>query len=221
MELVGRDDIEASFAARVSRLTSKHRQRLVDLLGNPPDPSRVPDSFWTEAEDDMKRELAIVLLLIWGASARQHGLGVDLAEVQATRYAIERSREVGKVYAETTRSALAEKAARWRLDQGITRAQWERDIVAALGPNRAARIATTETTRAQTQGGEAGIGQTVGLSGRDLWITRRDGRVCEICEPLHRQPRSVWQLQFPTGPGDDIHPSCRCYIQYSIVPGAV
>lgn len=221
MQLSGRDQIEASFAARVSRLTSKHRQRLVDLLGFPPDPTRVPDSFWTDAEEDMKRELAIVLILIWAQAATQHGLAADLAQLQATNYAIERSRQIGQLYVQNTRQSLAETAARWRAAETVTRGQVQADAVAVLGPRRAERLATTETTRAQTAGGEAGVGQTVGLAVDDLWITRNDGSVCEICAPLHRKPRSVWQQQFPAGPGDDVHPFCRCWIQYKLVQGAI
>lgn len=221
MQLEGRDHVEASFAARVSRLTSKHRQRLVDLLGHPPDPTRVPDSFWIDAEEDMKRELAIVLILIWSQSAIQHGLGADLAGIQATRYALERSRDLGQLYVQHTRQSLAETAARWRADQALTRGQVQADAVGILGPSRAQRIAMTETTRAQTSGGETAVGQTVGLAVDDLWMTRNDGNVCQICAPLHRKPRSEWQFRFPSGPGDDVHPFCRCWIRYKLVQGAL
>lgn len=70
MQLPNRDQLESSFAARFARLNGKLRHRLEDYLGSPPDIARVPQSFWQEVEDEMNRELAIVLLLIWSQSAR-------------------------------------------------------------------------------------------------------------------------------------------------------
>lgn len=214
MELPNRDQLESSAAARFARLNATLRHRLEDYLGFPPDISRVPESFWQEVQDEMNRELAIVLLLVWGASARQHGLGAELARTQGLDYADRRAMTVAPQYAANSRQALNTAATRWQ-ESPPTEADLQADLSTIFGPTRAARVATTETTRAQTAGGETATGQTTGLSERDLWITRRDGRVCPVCAPLHRQPRSVWQRQFPAGPGDDVHPFCRCFILYA------
>lgn len=219
MELVGRDQLESSFAARFARLNGRLRGKLKDYLGHPPDIGRVPDSFWQEVQDEMNRELSIVLLLLWSQSAVEHGLAADAAQAQGLQYAAQRAAAVAPDFAANTRDMLRSAAGRWGPD--VARAVVEEDLVVILGPTRAERMATTETTKAQTAGGEAGIGQTVGLSGEDLWITARDSRVCPICRPLHKQPRAVWQLEFPAGPGDDVHPQCRCFIQYALVPGAI
>jgi hypothetical protein len=216
MELPDRDKIEASFAARFSRLNSRLRHKLEDYLGSPPDIRNVPDSFWQEAQDEANRELAAVLMLIWGASAKQHGLDAGLATQQAARYAEDRAATFARDFAASTRTSAGKLMADFQPGMSL-----QRGLVSVLGPDRAARIATTETTRAQTAGGEAGIGQTVGLSGEDIWRTRRDARVCPICDELDGQPRAVWQAQFPTGPGDDVHPQCRCWIRYSPVPAAI
>ena len=216
MELANRDKIEASFAARFARLNSRLRHRLEDYLGSPPNFANVPDSFWQEAEDEARRETAAVLLLIWGASAKQHGLAKDLAAVQAARYAGDRAAVLARDFTANTRLATADLMRDFQPGMPL-----QKGLVSILGPDRAARIAMTETTKAQTAGGEAGIGQTVGLSGEDLWRTRRDMRVCKICDELDGQPRDVWQAQFPTGPGDDVHPNCRCFIRYAMVPGAI
>lgn len=218
MELPDRDRIEASAAARFARLNSRLRHKLEDYLGSPPDVARVPESFWQEVRDEMNRETAIVLLLIWGASAQQHGLGVDLAASQSLAYASSRAAEVADAYAATTRTMLADAGHRWR--QGpLDSATLQRDLVAILGPARAERTATNETTRAQTDGGESGTRQTIGLSDLDTWYTRRDDRVCPVCEPLHGSLRSDWQAAFPLGP--PAHPGCRCWIRYSRGRGEV
>jgi hypothetical protein len=214
MELPNRNELESRFAARFARLNANLRHRLEDYLGHPPDITRVPESFWQEVQDEMNRELAIVLLLIWSQSAIQHGLSADLARVQGLDYATRRAVEVSPQFAANTRDMLAAAGRRWA-GQPPTQGQLQGDLVAILGPTRAERAAVTETTRAQTAGGEAGARQTVGLSTEDLWITRIDlGGVCPICKPLHNQPRRVWERQFPTGPGDDVHPLCRCFIKY-------
>lgn len=216
MELANRDKIEASFAARFARLNSRLRHQLEDYLGTPPNFANVPESFWQEAQDEANRELAAVLLLIWGASAKHHGLDADLATTQATRYAEERAATFARDFAANTRKLTADLMADFQPGMPL-----QKSLVSILGPDRAARIAITETTKAQTAGGEAGIRQTVGLSGEDIWRTRRDTRVCKICDELDGQPRAVWQAQFPTGPGDDVHPQCRCFIRYALVAGAI
>lgn len=216
MELANRDQIEASFAARFARLNSRLRHRLEDYLGSPPNFGNVPESFWKEVQDEANRETAAVLLLIWGSSAKQHGLAADIAGQQAAQYAGDRAATFARDFAVNTRQLTADLMADFQPGMPL-----QKRLVSVLGPDRAARIAMTETTKAQTAGGEAGIGQTVGLSGEDIWRTRRDVRVCKICDELDGQPRAVWQAQFPTGPGDDVHPNCRCFIRYALVPGAI
>lgn len=122
---------------------------------------------------------------------------------------------------------------RLRLDNGAAPGS-------VFSSQRAAGIAATETTRLVTaaetaarrevasrktdagdgrEGGEGPLDVGDGLA--VFWFTERDGRVCEICEPLHRQPYEVWRLVFPDGPPG--HPNCRCWVVYqaaeSIAPG--
>jgi len=48
-----------------------------------------------------------------------------------------------------------------------------------------------------------------------IWWTERDGRVCEICRPLHRKPYSEWSNVAPAGP--PAHIRCRCWLEYVAV----
>lgn len=220
MELPNRDQLEASFAARVSRLTTKHRQQLLTLLGNPPDPANVPESFWSEAEDDMKRELAIILLLIFSASAARHGMAADASAAQANSFALQRSSLVAAGYRAKSREQFQTTSQRWTetTTRGgtVTRQQVADDVTSIFGPTRAEGIATTETTVAQSAGGEIAVAGTFGLSALDTWFTRDDNRVCPICAPLHEVNRDVWAVKFPNGP--PAHPRCRCWILYANVP---
>lgn len=204
MELANRNRIEGEFASRMARLHGTLRTRAIELMGEPPDPTRIPDSFWIEAEEEMRRELAIILLLIWGASARQHGLGADMVDVHALRYAELRSRLVAPQWAGNSRA---------RLTDLIGRGGRPVEVAAEVfSPSRAESIATTETTTATSAGGELATVQTVGITELDTWFTAADDRVCRICGPLHASPRSQWMARFPDGP--PAHPNC-------ILPGAV
>ena len=205
MELENRDQLEAKFASRMARLHGSLRTQLIALLGSPPDPSKVPESFWIEAEAEMQRQLAIVLLLVWGASARQHGLGSDLADVAALRYAEMRSQLVAPQWAANSRSRLTAYLGRG----GLTAEQIAADV---FSPSRAESLATTETTTATSSGGEVATVQTVGINELDTWYTQDDSRVCPTCGPLHSTPRSKWMARFPDGP--PAHTNC-------ILPGAV
>jgi hypothetical protein len=71
-EIVGRMAIEADFAKRLSRLSSKQRAELRDKLGDPPDPSRVTSSDWARWEQERRQEMAGMLLAIWMLAANQH-----------------------------------------------------------------------------------------------------------------------------------------------------
>lgn len=85
-----------------------------------------------------------------------------------------------------------------------------------FGDKRAENVAVTETTTAQSAGGEIGVGMTVGTSPDDTWFTVNDGKVCPICTPLHKTPRSYWARFFPAGPPGP-HARCRCWIEYANV----
>jgi hypothetical protein len=206
MELANRPEIEAKFAARMARLHGKFRNQLTDLLGNPPNPANVPESFWSEAEDEMRRDLAIVLLLIAGGSAAQHGLRLD-SSLSAAQWAETRSQLVAPQWATNGRERLV---SRLRVNPPLSAEEIAADV---FNPSRAQTIATTETTTATSAGGEIGVAETIGLSDLDQWFTAEDDRVCPICGPLHESIRDTWMAQFPDGP--PAHPNCRCWIQYA------
>jgi hypothetical protein len=83
-------------------------------------------------------------------------------------------------------------------------------------------VAMSETTAAQSAGGEEGVRLTVGTSILDRWRTN-PGRLpgalklsktgpCPICKPMDSVRRLGWID--PRGPGPWIHPGCVCDILY-------
>ena len=215
-ELTNRDELEAQFAARVDKLSIKHRRELQRLLGTPPSLRNVPEEWWKKVEQEQEDEFTPILFLLFAASAAQHGLDFEQANEQALEYAVARARALAGEWVRNTKEGLRLKEGDWVVrGKPLTRHELRKELEPVFGKNRSDKLAITETTAAQTEGGEAGIGQTLGKQETDTWFTRRDGDVCERCEPLHGQPRSVWSEQFPSGP--PAHPRCRCWIRYTSI----
>jgi hypothetical protein len=213
--LADRDKIEADFARKLSRVQSRHRHELETLLGTPPDPANVPQEFWDKVEKETKQEILSILLLIFIGSHVQHsGIDSEDSRFLAQVWASGRAGDVAKRYTLNSVEWLSSKAEKWQAEikQGKSP-----DVTSGLlqifGPERAERVAITETTAAATAGSETAVIQNSGLSDDDLWITEDDEKVCPICSPLHLKPRSVWSLKFPQGP--PAHVRCRCYIRYA------
>jgi hypothetical protein len=227
-DLPNRTDFEERFAARMSRLSSRHRRELQHLLGVPPDISRVPDSFWERVQRETEEEAAALMLLIMLASSRvtlssipeSSRIDVDRAAdrivSQAAEASARRAAVLAESYTERSREMLGLAGQRWADAEpgAITGAEIAEDTTSIFGPARSESVAITETTQAASIGGELAIEATVGKSDGDTWFTAQDNRVCPICGPLHGASRERWSRFFPSGP--PAHPRCRCWIQYAI-----
>ena len=218
MELPNRADLEADFAGTLARLSSRHRRELMDLLGQPPDINRVPASFWAKVEKETRDELLAALLLILLSSSTLHGWSGNQTDAWATQWSADHAGSVAADYAANSRDMLTVAGQAWG-EMKPTRGDVLDTATSIFGPDRAARMATTETTVAQTQGGEMAITMTVGLSDEDEWKTNPHLSVegpCRICAPLNGTTRDVWGLQFPDGP--PAHCACVCEIIFAHMP---
>lgn len=227
-------DERAYHEKRITRAVLKARQaqlaRLLEILGNPPDPSkydRVPQKLWDEIEKD-DRALFIPLLTAAalasaGRVARKIGGDFD-PERAAERYAEKRSGELARDATKNTRDGLKDLLKRiGRREKAIEKGAEDdiREVAAEgldtiFGPVRAESNGITETTAADSGGG-AGIVDQAGKQGlivEMLWITEKDGKVCNVCRPLHGQPEHVWSRVAAKGP--PAHPRCRCELEYSL-----
>lgn len=191
--LPNRNAVEVAFAKNISSAFADYRQRLANLTQS----GQVPtDQFWLDIEEDFRKKLAAILLLIMIESGVKHGATRDSIVAFSTEFARRRAFEVGGRF-----------AANSRIDFGNGT-----DPAQVFGDDRAEAIAITETTVATSAGGERAAVITGKQSVLDIWYTAADDRVCKICGPLHKKNRDVWELQFPGGP--PAHPNCRCYISY-------
>ena len=53
-KIPNRDDLEAEVAGVFGRLSARQRKKLLDVLGDPPDFGKVPQSLWTESTAEMQ-----------------------------------------------------------------------------------------------------------------------------------------------------------------------
>lgn len=230
MEIPNRTDYDAAFARKLARLNNRHRCELIAYLGHPPNVANVPAEFWERVRQENEAEIAAALLLLFGESfsfhaeaagadrARLSAAGIDAAE----RYATEKSREVATAMAAGARERIERLAhekwntARAAADEALTKAEIAADIAKTWGPTGAAATAVTETTAAQTAGGEAAINRTVGISDDDAWRIHPElsaTGTCPTCRPLDGRPRRIWSVEFPAGP--PAHRNCNCEIIYA------
>ena len=215
-ELTNRMEREAEFAKGLARVSSRHRKELIRLMGEPPDPSKVPESFWRMVEDEQKAQLAVFLLLLMQDSSEQH-LGLllpgDLNAVaseslpdRAAVWANARASRVATDYVTNSRAQLERLQRRWygadlhvggiRIDRKPPPVeQVQSGALEIFGPVRDARIATSETTIAATAGTNDAIGQAtdIGFVVTVTWYCELDGRECPFCGALHRQRMKDWE----------------------------
>lgn len=214
-ELLSRAKHEAQFARKLSRLSARHRRELKALLGRPPDPANVPAEFWQKVEQETEEELAAMLLLIYAASARQHGMDKALADDRGRLFAEKRAKETAGRFARNSKQ---------RILQGAK----PTDV---LSPTRAATIATTETTTARSKGiveiADAEGEETVLDDGTkttekpvlvwELWHKRQTDP-CTFCPIMDATGQDFWRRWFPQGPA--CHVVCQCGI-IVMPPGTV
>lgn len=186
----------------------------------------------TRTLEDVHREAAIVLLLLWmqtdSIPLRSLARFDRLPREQARQTARSVTNTTGKILARGEREAEAILRSTSRADTfdpaQAARLQIQLDKEAAkaireanrkaFGRQRAEDVAITEVTRASSRAETAAreVATETGADLEGIWVTSRDDKVCEICQPLHGQPESMWRVFFPDGPS--AHPRCRCWIRW-------
>lgn len=216
-ELDDRMEREAKLALLLSRVGARQRRELERLLGNPPDIRNVPDEWWEKSQQEIEDTLTAMLLLTFAASAALHGLDAARAKARAEAWANRTGAKIAREMTRNTRTGLRVSLRGIVIAGEPVRPADLRDVTMRwMGPSRWAKVAVTETTRAQHVGAEYGTELTTGLSPDDYWRTSHDAKVCEFCQPMDMLPRSQWARRYPEGP--PIHVNCRCVIAFVGAP---
>lgn len=212
MELANREQLETRLTNRVRRMSKPLRAKLDRLLGNPPNPANVPESFWQEVEDEARRELAIALLLIMGDATRSAGLPAELATEAAERYASQRADTFAGLYVDNSRRMLTQGDPAQRAE-------------VIFGRGRAEGIGNFEVGSAQTETGKVWRKEVESRGGivTAIWdhgAYRPKGHAgasknpCPLCTPLLGKEESYWGRFYPNGP--PIHPHDDCVLFYRV-----
>jgi SPP1 gp7 family putative phage head morphogenesis protein len=146
------------------------------------------------------------------------GVGIewDLVNTQVVRWIHDYVTDLSSGITSTSSRYVQEAVADWigsgqHLDELV-------DILQPMfGEVRARMIATTEVTRAYSEGNQA-TWRASGVVDGKRWNTAVDELVCPICEPLDGMEIGLEEDGFTTEAGDigltgpPAHPSCRCWL---------
>lgn len=246
-EIQNRMALETDFARKLSKLSSLQRAEMRQIMGDPPDASKITDADWERWRQQRQQQIVTILLAIYLSAADQHVTELLGGQVPADQQHSDMVRR-----AITSTATQAAEVAQSGIDAakeivGMAGAGWkslppskeavEQVLTQALGPARDAATAATETTRAAVAGTNA-VAPVVQAAGYNLvtrWNTERDDRVCPVCRPLHGKVPDLWEpvlstLVAPGGSkaiasimangGPPAHPNCRCWLTTQAEPAA-
>ena len=214
-EFLNRTEIESRLARVLSKDLHGELSHLLDMLGDPPDLSKVPAEYWNNGWRGIQKDVEPILLDVFMTQAQAQmntiGVGVDwaLVNTHAVNWARDHSAALLRQLFDRTYegvSTLVPEAFR----QGWTMRELTTALERYYSPVRAEMIAITETTRAAVEGERAFVAQLEkdgGFQMVPVWVTDEDDRVCPICKPRDRKP--ITNGMFPPA-----HPNCRCYVDY-------
>lgn len=193
-------------------------QRVMKLLGWPPDWGRLDDAFWQSELGQMVADLrpAIEQMALMGAEGliQRQNIGVDwvLVAQNAADWAQRYTFDLVRGVTDTTQRALQRRVAAFIETPGMTREDLEASLRPLFGEARASMIAVSETTRAYAEGerATAAVAQAQGFKLEPRWHTANDELVCSICGPnegkLHLDG---WTVDWPPA-----HVNCRCWVTH-------
>jgi len=217
---VDRFSLEKKFTKELSKFLAQQRKEINEKLSSP---------FHGLSEDFWEKQIQKMRVVIEPFAEKAYGMGADYTyrnllydEKTEAGYidnilsaAIEWVKAYSLEYVTkittTTQMAVQKAIENFYSVEGYT----VKDVMKAImesgvySPKRAETIAVTEITRAHSAGAEAMAKQfaEMGIEFDEIWETRHDGLVCNVCGDRHGKPRgTAWQGYPPA------HPNCRCRV---------
>jgi len=230
MDLVDRDMFERRMARRVGHVNQSALEKLMELLGDPPDFGNVPMEFWTTTGIGLRGAVVPVLeeifLMQAEALIEQVGFGIDwtLVNQAAVDWAKTHAGELVDGVTETARNFIGDAVADY-FEDGLTIGDLRERLERVYGPKKAEEIAQTEVTRAAVEG-EIEMVEEIRKSGIEMtpiWQTNNDDLVCPICGPMNgRMGQYVGSVPMWEHPdlgeigAPPAHPRCRCWVNHEV-----
>lgn len=217
-DIPNRDDIEKELGKILGKLLSSQMGKLLEIMGDPPDVSKVPPEFWDEAGADFQDKVRPFLDRLFVDQAQTVltslpiGVNWNLINERAANWASQYTYELVSGINDTSRQYLQDAVSRYYRD-AQTIGELEDSLMGAFGPVRSEMIAVTEITRASSQGEHALVEEVraQGIQMREIYNTNNDELVCPICAPMNQKEITNEDQRPP------LHPRCRCWINSEIV----
>ncbi len=225
MELTNRLELEQDFSAKLIKLNEKFKQQILNEMGGSLDPSKITPELWNRVKEEYDREMKSALALLFLMSMNTHTvrrdvpLQADRYQLAALQYAHDRSSAVMPRFLLHSQETLQGDATTWETQRDVGKS-----LGKVFGKERAERVAQTETSAAQYDGGVAAI-KIQGIPVKFRWEHSRIARAghagaaidpCPICTPMLGKWHWEWQGNVP----GKMHPHCDCYpAAYDLITG--
>ena len=222
MQVPNRDVIERKLARLLGRQFRDQIDELMDLLGDPPNPTNIPVNWWDKISKNMRIVMFPVMVDIFiqqvSAFVEKINIGVDwaLANEWAINWGNKYTFELVAGITDRTREVISKSMEAFWWD-GLSVSDFANMLEPTFGPARAATIAVTETTRAAVQGELAVVNyieiMLPNVEMIAIWQTVNDEAVCDICGPRNQTTAEEggWEGDEPPA-----HPNCRCWLNYEM-----
>ena len=229
-DIPNRGELERQYGRVMAGILRRQMGELLELMGDPPDLSKVPPDFWTrhgkEAEAKLRPFGEKVYLEGAERMLAEVPVGVDYTLINETamRWANQYTFDLVTDLTDTSRRGLQQAVAGY-FREGQTLAELQAEIASfkertgrLFGPVRAEMIARTEVTRAAVEGQRAAVRESDKILSKygikpmvEVWQTRNDEIVCPICGPRHGKKKGDgWTKD----DGPPAHPRCRCWTNF-------
>ena len=231
------DRLEYQLASKLGRLSTRHQQELTRLLGNPPSINNVPPEFWQRVRRETEDELAAMLLLLFIASIDALGVDRDASEALGDLFSQQRAAFVAERYTAHSQARVESASQRWAgqiadarsragagpfdADDVIRPSEVLDTTTGVFGPDRAARVAETESVHAEAQAANEALKkrksddpiETATLTLRwELNALRVPEKNCSFCVLVDGCPKEFWG-QFIEAPA--AHVGCACALLFA------
>lgn len=207
--MVDRAKMERDARRKLGTLSREHLAELSRLLGDPPNPSRVPPAFWARVEREHRQTLSGILLLAFMSSADEWGAD---GEMPGAQWADRQADMTSARYVHTAQSRLDQLGADWTAEAPLS-GELRHGLSGIFGADRDSTVSGTEITR----GLGAGVVYAAQSSPeyaegriRIMWRLGPREKHCPVCKRLADTDETVWQLEVSSPP---IHPRCGCFLE--------